>query len=231
MFTLPRCYFFVLLIMLSAAFSFTVSASGITLSGTRIIYPQANKQVSLAVKNMSDTSRVLVQTWISDDGDNKRDDFIVTPPLYVSNPGDENTLRLMYVGKNLSRDKETLFYFSAKSIPAVDKDKTAGKNLLMLATVTRIKLFYRPDGLKPAIEKAQAMLKVNRLQDGLTIENPTPYYITLAKMRVNNSPLQNAMIIPYGKVHIKCKTAGGDVFYYRTINDFGGMTEEQDQIL
>ncbi|MEW6484582.1 MAG: fimbria/pilus periplasmic chaperone [Pseudomonadota bacterium] len=57
----------------------------------------------------------------------KTTDFIVTPPLYVSGPLNENILRVMYTGEPLPQDKETLYYFNAKAIPSVDKEKMEGK--------------------------------------------------------------------------------------------------------
>lgn len=49
-----------------------------------------------------------------------------------------------------------------------------GKNMLMLAAVTRIKLFLRPAELTPAIEKAPAELKFHRAGGQVRIENTTP---------------------------------------------------------
>ncbi|HCO1253920.1 TPA: fimbria/pilus periplasmic chaperone, partial [Escherichia coli] len=123
---------------------------GIVLGGTRVIYPVGQKESSISVRNTSDSSRFMVQSWAEDSRGEKTTDFIVTPPLYVSNPGSENTLRLMYAGGALPSDRETLYYLTAKAIPAIDKNKNAGKNVLMLSAATRIKLLVRPAGLKPS---------------------------------------------------------------------------------
>ncbi|WP_312041424.1 fimbria/pilus periplasmic chaperone [Pantoea eucalypti] len=63
---------------------------------------------------------------------------------------------------------------ATKAIPSVDKKKMEGKNMLMLAAVTRIKLFLRPAELTPAIEKAPAELKFHRAGGQVRIENTTP---------------------------------------------------------
>ncbi|MRE42098.1 fimbria/pilus periplasmic chaperone, partial [Klebsiella quasipneumoniae] len=34
--------------------------------------------------------------------------FIITPPLFVLNPANENLLRIMYIGAPLAKDRETL---------------------------------------------------------------------------------------------------------------------------
>ncbi|MGA4620898.1 fimbria/pilus periplasmic chaperone [Citrobacter meridianamericanus] len=85
------------------------AGGGIVLGGTCIIYPAGQKEASISVRNTSDTSRFLVQSRAEDRNGKKADDFIITPPLYVSNPGSENTLRLMYAGPALPSDRETLF--------------------------------------------------------------------------------------------------------------------------
>lgn len=85
------------------------AGGGIVLGGTCIIYPACQKEASISVRNTSDTSRFLVQSRAEDRNGKKAADFIITPSLYVSNPGSENTLRLMNAGPALPSDRETLF--------------------------------------------------------------------------------------------------------------------------
>ncbi|WP_338564917.1 fimbria/pilus periplasmic chaperone [Erwinia sp. E_sp_W01_6] len=104
-----------------------VRAGGIMLGGTRIIYPAGQKQVSMSVRNTSDQSSFLVQSWVEQPDGQKSQNFVATPPLYVSGPGNENTLRLMYVGEPARTDQETLYYFNTKAIPSLDKKRRRGK--------------------------------------------------------------------------------------------------------
>lgn len=201
-------------------------AGGISLGGTRIIYPADQKQVSLSVRNTAEQSSYLVQSWIEQPDGEKNQDFVVTPPLYVSGPGNENTLRLMYLGQPVKTDQETLFYFNTKAIPSMDKKKMEGENILLLAAVTRIKLFVRPAGLKPSPDKAPAELTFHRSGSKLRIDNPTPYHITLAKMTAGGHKLPDTMVLPHGSVSLPLPTPPANTITFRTINDYGAATPE-----
>ncbi|WP_435947294.1 fimbria/pilus periplasmic chaperone [Dryocola sp. BD586] len=139
-----------ILLLASLMPALTQASGGVVLGGTRIIYPAGQKETSISAHNTSEDSRFMVQSWVEDSDGNKAKDFIVTPPLYVSNPQSENTLRLMYAGPKLPSDRETLYYLVSKAIPAVDKNAVEGKNLLILSAATRIKLFVRPAGIHPS---------------------------------------------------------------------------------
>lgn len=204
--------------------SFQVFAGGITLGGTRIIYPAGQKQSTMSVRNTSDQASFLVQSWVEDADGNKSQDFIVTPPLYVSGPGNENTLRMMYAGKPVRTDQETIYFFNTKSIPSIDKKNIDGKNILMVAAVTRIKLFVRPEGLKPTIDKAPAELIFHRKGNDVSIENPTPYHITLVQIRVGPHKLPDIMVGPKNNISLSMPAGAGKDIAFRTINDFGAAT-------
>ncbi|WP_312629567.1 fimbria/pilus periplasmic chaperone [Scandinavium sp.] len=203
-----------------------VHADGIVLGGTRIVYPAGQKQTSISVRNTSNQSRYLVQSWIEDAGGKKTNDFILTPPLYVSNPGNENTLRLMFSGPSLAEDRETLYYLTAKAVPAVEKNKTDGKNTLLLAAATRIKVFYRPKNLPLQVEAAPSKLTFTRQGKNVVVNNPTPYYITLVQMKVSGIALRESpMVPPFGQESFTLPEAKGGAFSFETMNDYGGMSK------
>ncbi|MEG5677639.1 fimbria/pilus periplasmic chaperone [Enterobacter hormaechei] len=213
---------------LVAAVVFSVSccafAGGITVGGTRIVYPRDAKQEDVSVRNTSEHSNFLVQSWVEDARGEKSTDFIVTPPLYVSTPGNENTLRLMYIGNPLPSDRETLYYFNTKAIPSLDKAQTLGKNVLLFAAVTRIKLFVRPSGLTLSIADAPDKLTFSYKAGQLTIHNPTPYYLTLTGIRSGSNRLQDIMVSPFGTAREPLPHGAVASVVYHTINDFGTTT-------
>ncbi len=104
----------------------TISASanasgGIALGATRVIYPADAKQTSLAITNSNKKERYLINAWIENANGQKEKTFAVTPPLFVSEPDSENTLRIIYAGPALPADRESLFYMNVKAIPSVSK--------------------------------------------------------------------------------------------------------------
>lgn len=218
--------FFVALISMVSLLPSQTSAGGIMLGGTRIIYPLDQKQVSMSVRNTSEKSHFLVQSWVEQSDENRSKDFIVTPPLYASWPGNENILRLMYVGTPAATDRETLYYFNSKAVPSLDKKQMEGKNMLMVAAVTRIKLFLRPEGLKPAVEKAPGEITFHRDGGKLRINNPTPYYLTLVEIKIGGNKLPDTMISPLSSTTLPLPSSSGGAVTYRSINDYGAATPE-----
>lgn len=203
---------------------------GITLNATRIIYPQGNKQINVPIRNTSGKNVFLVQSWVEDAAGKKSKDFLTTPPLFTSNPKSENTLRLMYAGKDLPRDRETLYYFSAKGIPSVNKKELENQNALILATVTRIKLFVRPDGLHPSPAKAPEEIRFRKEGNKLRVINPTPYYITMTNIKAGNQKLKNTMLPPARDITLTLPSGSGSDITFSTINDYGAVTEPQKGI-
>ncbi|RHH96552.1 fimbrial chaperone protein [Enterobacter cloacae] len=201
------------------------SADGITLGGTRIIYPAGAKQASISVRNTSANAAYLVQSWAENANGQKSADFIVTPPLYVSNGGDENMLRVMYSGPALPTDRETLYYFNSRAVPSMDKSKVENKSVLMLATTTRIKLFVRPAGLTPAADKAPDMLKFSKSGSQLRIDNPSPYYLTLVKMSMNGRKVEDVMVAPKSQASVALPAGGGNSLSFSTMTDYGSPTD------
>ncbi|PJI52023.1 molecular chaperone EcpD, partial [Methylobacterium radiotolerans] len=57
----------------------------------------------------------------------------------------------MHTGEPMPQDKESVFWLNVLEIPPKDK---ANQNLLQMAFRSRIKLFYRPAGLKGKAEDA-----------------------------------------------------------------------------
>lgn len=218
--------FYTLILSALMLVSLSVQAGGIALKGTRIIYEVGAKQMSISVSNTSTESSYMVQSWVEDSAGDKSPDFIVTPPLYVSGPGNENTLRLIYAGPQPKADRETVYYLNTKAIPSLDKEKTAGKNLLMLAIVTRIKLFHRPANLNELVSDAPGKLTFHREGDMLRINNPTPYYVTLAEMQVGDKKLPNSMVAPLDNIKVPLNGGEGSKIAFRTINDYGAVTAE-----
>jgi P pilus assembly chaperone PapD len=218
---------YVLHIILTSVFLFSAAVSyagGITLGATRIIYPENSKQFSLSVRNTSNQSSFMVQSWVEDASGHKTEDFIVTPPVYVSGPNNENTLRLIYTGDTKESASERLYYYNSKAIPSLNKKEIEGKNILMLAATTRIKLFVRPQGLQPAVEKAPELLKFRRVGGKVIVENPTPYHITMVHMKAGNQKIPDTMVSPRSSLSLPLPAGAGNNVSFRTINDFGAAT-------
>lgn len=143
--------------------TFQVNAD-IVISGTRIVYPASSKDVIVNLDNRGNKP-LLVQTWLDDgrDGVDPQElklPFVITPPVSRIDPQKGQSLRITYMGSALPQDRESLFWFNVLEIPPKSKAKEGESlNQLQLAFRTRIKLFFRPDGLKGTPGDAAANLK------------------------------------------------------------------------
>lgn len=202
------------------------ATGGIAIQKTRIVFAAKQKQATITVENTTDANSFLMQSWVENAAGNKTKDFIVTPPLFVISPGDENILRLIYTGGVQPNDRETLYYFVNKAIPSIDKEKIAENNVLMITTAARLKLFYRPEGLSPAIQDAPAALQFQQQGNQLKISNPTPYYLTLIDLKAGGQPLKDVMVPPKDSLSQPLPAGNSQTITYSTINDYGTSTPQ-----
>jgi chaperone protein EcpD len=174
---------------LSTACVFSTSAlASITINGTRIIYPAAEKEVTVRLENRADQP-ALVQAWI-DDGDasqalDKIDvPFVLMPPVFRIEAHKGQTLRMMYTGNHLPAAQESVFWLNVLDIPPKDK-KLVNKNQLQMAIRSRIKIFFRPASLSEEGAKEAAVSlswRKGKNPHQLTAVNHSPYFVNVARV-------------------------------------------------
>ncbi|MCD4598896.1 molecular chaperone, partial [Proteus mirabilis] len=153
----------------------------VIISGTRVIYNEGNKNVSINVKN-PDKMPYLIQSWIDDFEEKKQSKFTITPPLFRLNPDKENTLRIFLTEEGLPSDQESLFWLNIKTIPATEKTE----NSLQIAFKTQMKLIYRPKSLKDVnFEEEQKKLSWSKERGKVIVYNPTPYFMNFQTIKFN----------------------------------------------
>ncbi|ATM79131.1 molecular chaperone [Serratia fonticola] len=200
-------------------------AGGVGLGVTRLIYPSDAKQISLSVRNTDNNLAFLIQPWAEDSNGNKTSDFVITPPLSVLKPKNENSLRIIYTGPTLPQDRETLFWLTVKAVPPLN-EKEGGKNILQLASANRIKVFYRPVGLTTAVQDAPTMLTAKRIGQDVILSNPSPYFITLVNVSLGRQKLNAVIVPPKDSVRLKSQEPGSNgQLKFQTINDYGAQTK------
>ncbi|EOZ4985440.1 molecular chaperone [Proteus mirabilis] len=162
-------------------FIINTSYAGVIISGTRVIYNEGNKNVSINVKN-PDKMPYLIQSWIDDFEEKKQSKFTITPPLFRLNPDKENTLRIFLTEEGLPSDQESLFWLNIKTIPATEKTE----NSLQIAFKTQMKLIYRPKSLKDVnFEEEQKKLFWSKERGKVIVYNPTPYFMNFQTIKFN----------------------------------------------
>ncbi|WP_241613714.1 fimbria/pilus periplasmic chaperone [Rosenbergiella epipactidis] len=219
-----------LLAMFMALFSASSFAS-VVISGTRVIYPQNEKEVTVKITNAG-KSPVLVQSWIDDGDVNSRPDnikvpFILTPPINRIDSSNSQTLRISYTGTNLPEDRESVFWLNVLEIPQTAKIE----NRLQVAFRSRIKLFYRPAGLQGLASDAAKNLTWSRQGNTLVANNKSPYFVSLVSIEMNKSSIEGEMVPPFGTHSFPLKnTQSGKALSYQYVNDWGAVNTQNKQL-
>jgi len=220
---------------------FAPARADIQISGTRVIYPADESEVTVQVDNSGSSPRLL-QIW-TDGGDpnetaaTSKAPFLVTPPMSRLEPGKGQALRLMFTGTDVPQDRESVYWLNVLEVPPRPKGGT-NDNFLQFAVRTRIKILYRPSGLRGAPMDAVDQLTWRLVRTGgvasLECTNPTPYNVSFAEVRAERAAREN---MPRGGM---CPASGRATFAVEgepgtgagtvlltAINDYGGFVERR----
>lgn len=199
---------------------FTAANAGVVIGGTRVIYDGNKKEATLSLNN-PDNTPYLIQSWIETlNGGAEKAPFVITPPLYRLDHGQQNVERIIMAGA-LPQDKESLYWLNIKSIPSAPRKD----NTLQIAIKTRIKLIYRPAALKgTAPEEVADKLTWSVAGNQLQVTNPTNYVMNFNEVTVNGKKLDDVTFVMPGssaRFNLPQGVHGG-AMTFTIINDYGG---------
>jgi len=214
--------------------------AGITMAGTRFVYPGDEKEILVNLRN-DGRLPVLVQTWL--DAGNAaaapgadKVPFVVLPPLARVEPGRGQAIRISYLGDALAPDRESVFWINVLEVPPKVK-KAAHQNLVKVAFRTRMKMFYRPAALQGKSSDAADAVRWS-VVDGpkgavLRATNDSAYNVTFIslKLATDGATLvddKGGMVTPHGSRDFPMKglrqSATGQL-RATWLNDFGAGAE------
>jgi P pilus assembly chaperone PapD len=203
--------------------------AGIVIASTRVVYPAEAADVTVRLTNQRATP-ALVEAWIESDDGNAPAPFAMTPPLFRIEAGRGQALRLRRLpDAAFPTDRESLYWLNVLDVPP-DAPEVGGGNVLKMAVRTRLKVFVRPPGLAGRADRAALRLAWSRVGDALRIDNPTPFHVTIAHVRITGGePVRGTMVAPFGHatlaldaVHMPAWRIGARV-EFGAINDAGGI--------
>jgi len=202
----------------------TAAHAGVIIEGTRLIYQGDKKEASLGISN-PDRLDYLVQSWV-ESADNARDKtpFLITPPLFRLDGKQDNILRVVRTGGNLPSDRESLYWLNIKSIPSTSREESS--NTLQIAIKTRIKLIYRPSGLRGKPDEVADKLRWHKQGNSLVVSNPTPFYMNFQAISVGGKKVDNVTwVAPDSDAHFAVPGGiTGSRVSWKIINDYGAVS-------
>lgn len=215
--------------ILILAFSyFNANAQGVSLGKTRVIFSEGSSSESIYISN-DDNQPYLIQAGVTEKIDgNLSSNFIVTPPVFRLENRSVSSLRILLKDtQDLPNDKESLFYLNTKIIPSTKRpnESESQESKLVLITNFVIKVIYRPENIARPSEQDYKKIFIKKKEGKWFLDNPTPYYMTLTSIKVNNEKYNKTLLLaPYSKaelVELSIKEAS-----WHIINDYGELSKE-----
>ncbi|KLW85418.1 hypothetical protein SP99_04580 [Enterobacter sp. BIDMC92] len=189
-----RLFRYAVLLCVITAGGVTTANAAFILSGTRFIYEEGKKNISIEVTNTSKDT-YGGQVWIDNSATDNTGVFMVpSPPFFKLDAGRKQVLRLMNVNSSLPNDRESLFYINVQEIPP--KPKQVDGSIIAIAMNTRVKLLYRPKSIMKERLNAESQVMPEYKNGHLWLKNPTPYYFAITSVKVNGK----TMTIPKQKL-------------------------------
>jgi P pilus assembly chaperone PapD len=228
---------------LCAALTGSVTAyanAGVSVSGTRVIYPEQSRQVSVRLSDEGNHP-VLVQAWIDTGDARARPEslsvpFVLMPPVFRMEAGKAQVVRLSYTKEPLPQDRESVFWLNVLEIPPKENAGGEPKNSLQIAYRTRVKLFFRPKDLKgdPAMAADNVRWSVLKTDHGFALraENPTQFAVSYSTIDVRTRDrtvrATPGMVMPFDAATFPLPGNIADLprplnIQYSTVSDYGAL--------
>lgn len=196
-------------------------AAGISVGGTRFVYNDNAREISIPVLNTDKDKPYLIQSWVSAFQGNDRAPFIATPPLFRIEPDSTGTARISYTGEPLNSNTEVVYWLNIKSIPPVEKSP---ENQLQLVINSQFKLFLRAHDIEPLNFNNIELSKQNQ---GLVLKNNTPYHLTIKHIFIDDKRYPyDPLIQPHQEVMLLEKTRTYHKVKVQFINDYGATVDK-----
>lgn len=204
------------------------ASASIVMGNTRVIYNAGAREVTIPITNRS-SKPVLVQSWL-DNGDitvipsATKMPFIIIPPITRVDGGATHTLRLYPVDiTTLPQDRESIMWLNVLDVPMKLPDGE-NKNRLQVALQSRIKFFYRPQGLRGSPASAISDLVWKSSANGVSVRNSGARFVSLVSLASGNQVVPMDMIEPGGFRQTTLAVKPGTPVNVAWIDD-NGMTQ------
>ncbi|WP_051390769.1 molecular chaperone [Paraburkholderia mimosarum] len=219
------------------------ASASVVMSTTRVIYPSDAREQTVQLTNQDESPSVM-QLWVDSGNPDSVPQtadapFIVTPPVFRINPKAGQTVRIVFTGKDLPQDRESVFYLNTLQIPSLNS-AYAEQNQMMVMLRNRLKIFYRPTGIEGSAQKAPEQLSLRLESEAgkwrVSANNASGYYVSLIEGQlVSGSHVTNftpSMVGPHSAQSWKLESARIDDstavrVKVKYIDDYGAIRDAE----
>lgn len=208
------------------------------LGASRVIYHPDSAGAEVAVTNPQEYP-ILVQGKVYNEDKKTLAPFIVTPPLFRLEAGQQSRLRIIRTGGSVDGDRETLQWFCVGGVPPKYTDVWAQDKNIRSFTLSQaqlhmevsahecIKIMIRPSGVKGSPMDNAKNLEWHRQGKQLKVTNHSSFYMNLASVSVGGKTVPDIDYVAPGasRTFTFPEGATGQV-QWKIITDEGGESHE-----
>lgn len=205
------------------------------LGATRVIYNPDASGATLSVSNQQDYP-ILVQGKVYAEDKKSAAPFIVTPPLFRLEAGQQSRLRIVRTGGVVVPDRESLQWLCVGGIPPKETDVWANnetdkslKSVVLNLEVSMhncIKLLVRPSGVNGTPMDAAADLIWKRQGNKISVHNASPFYMNLSSVTVGGKPVKGLdYVAPFAERSFSLPEGATGKVEWKIITDVGGESQ------
>lgn len=209
----------------------------------RYVYNESDAGgISIEMTNGNDQN-YLMEAWIAnvdeetllpkenkDNKDSETVPFIILPPLKNMGPGSTNAWNIRRTGVQINsadmpKDRESLFWIGIRGIPSEEKAKEENSIQLNIVPNFYFKLLYRPKEIENLNTGDLAKkVKITRKNNVLTIENPTPFYMTFDYLKVAGKYIKNGereiTLVPFSTKEVTLPSGDAGKIEWRFTDEY-----------
>ncbi len=224
----------------------SIAQASVVLDGTRLIYPENSREVTLQMYNPEQTP-LLVQAWVDrGDPDSTADKadapFFLQPPIVRIDSNKGQALKLMFTHQEtLPKDRESVFWLNVMDIPPIPPDAS---NFVQVSYRSRIKLIYRPSKLPGNLIKAAGSISWTLIDNGdghfvLRGKNASAFYVSFNQVSLSDGQHSygndGGMVAPYSTEdflmeQLKELPSKQPYVNYTWIDDFGATHKQKTRL-
>lgn len=223
-------------LLLAVCLASSPLAANVIIGNTRVVFPADQSEVTVKLSNVG-SAPSLVQAWV-DDGrpqaqvQDLQVPFDVMPAMFRLDASKGQSLRLLHGGDAMPADRESLYWLNVLEVPP----KGSG-NALQVALRSRIKVLYRPTGLRGKAVDAHHGVTWQLLREGpqwvLMASNASPYVVNLARVTLEQNgqpPLELGPnhVLPFASTRFSVERLAGHStvrLHYAFIDDYGALRD------
>ena len=195
---------------------------GVSLDRTRLILSDGKQSVGIGIANKNPVPMV-VTSWVVDVSGQPSEKFVTTPSIFQIGPNKAATASIRLVDK-LPEDRESVFWLKVNAAMAGETDS----NVLSAAIGQKIKIFYRPKGLKGDARFAATKLIWSYKDGQLIASNPTGITVSISDLIFDGKATRVAkMILPFSSYNWNVKKSEIKSLdkKFTFIDEYGGFYE------